>query len=144
MTRVYLAGPLFSAGEQMWCRHLKGRLEADLGVEVFWALEAVPAESIPSMGYHAPQAIFKACLDELERCDLMVAILDGPMVDDGTAWEMGYFYARHPGGIYGIRTDFRRAGETPHSTVNAMLQGCCARVAGSVSELVRYLKESLV
>jgi nucleoside 2-deoxyribosyltransferase len=25
---------------------------------------------------------------------MVIAILDGPQVDDGTAWEIGYFYAR--------------------------------------------------
>jgi len=36
-----------------------------------------------------------------------------PKVDDGTTWEIGYWYAKKgPERIFGIRTDFRNAGET--------------------------------
>jgi nucleoside 2-deoxyribosyltransferase len=40
---------------------------------------------------------------------MMIALLDGPQVDDGTGWEIGYFYARRrpEQKIIGIRTDFR-------------------------------------
>ncbi|MGO9022030.1 MAG: nucleoside 2-deoxyribosyltransferase [Syntrophobacteraceae bacterium] len=44
--------------------------------------------------------------------NILIALLDGPQVDDGAAWEIGYFYAkrRPEQKIIGIRTDFRRAG----------------------------------
>lgn len=46
--------------------------------------------------------------------------MDGPQVDDGTAWEIGYFYQRGllEQKIIGIRTDFRRAGECEGAAVN--------------------------
>ena len=42
-------------------------------------------------------------------------------VDDGIVWEIGYFYARKSPEqkIIGIRTDFRRAGESSGAVVNA-------------------------
>jgi nucleoside 2-deoxyribosyltransferase len=42
----------------------------------------------------------------------MVAILDGSQVDDGTAWEIGYAYARGLP-VWGLRTDFRTVAHGP-------------------------------
>jgi len=58
-------------------------------------------------------------------------------VDDGTAWEIGYFYAqRSPEQkIIGIRTDFRRAGGSEGAVVNAMIEGACDRIVRSREEL---------
>jgi len=52
----------------------------------------------------------------------VIALLDGSQVDDGTAWEIGYFYAKKSPEqkILGIRTDFRRAGECEGAVVSAM------------------------
>jgi len=54
-------------------------------------------------------------------------------VDDGTAWEIGYFYAKRSPEkkIVGIGTDFRRAGASEGAIVNAMIEGSCDRIAGS-------------
>ena len=59
-------------------------------------------------------------MQALNQCDLMVAILDGAQVDDGTAWEIGFFFSQGKK-ILGIRTDFRRAGESEKSRVNLMI-----------------------
>ena len=39
-------------------------------------------------------------------CDVVVAVLDGAAVDSGTAFEVGYAYARGKP-LIGVRTDFR-------------------------------------
>ena len=62
------------------------------------------------------------CRDALDKCSHVVAWLDGAQVDDGTAWEVGYAYAKSKS-IHGIHTDFRQAGDTTHSIVNAMIEG---------------------
>ena len=67
-----------------------------------------------------------------------MALLDGTQVDDGTAWEIGYAYAKGLP-IYGIRTDFRHAGETGHSTVNSMIEGCLTELASNVEDLLEVL-----
>ena len=53
----------------------------------------------------------------------MIAFLDGSQVDNGTSWEIGYFSAgKSPEQkIIGIRTDFRRAGESEGAVVNAAI-----------------------
>jgi nucleoside 2-deoxyribosyltransferase len=62
-------------------------------------------------------------------------------VDDGTAWEIGYFYAVRLEGaaIIGIRTDWRRAGEFSNSLVNAMIECSYDRIARLVDELTGIL-----
>ena len=62
----------------------------------------------------------------------MVAMLDGPQVDDGTAWEMGYFSCRGKK-ILGIRTDFRRAGEHEILDRKAMIESSCLCIVDEAS-----------
>ena len=72
----------------------------------------------------------------------MVAILDGPQVDDGTAWEIGYFFSQGKK-ILGIRTDFRRAGESEKSRVNLMIECSCVMVASCTEDLYSELERLL-
>lgn len=103
--KIYLSGPLFSAGEIAWGRELSSFLRerlANAGVQVIWPYEL-------SINQLEPEEIFGENLRALDRCDLMVAILDGPSVDDGTAWEIGRFFLQGKK-VLGIRTDIRKAG----------------------------------
>jgi len=128
--RIYLSGPLFSEAEIAWGRHIKVALEEALrDVEVIWPHELVAG---------SPAEIFEANLKALDDCDLLVAILDGPQVDDGTAWEVGYFYSKGLR-VLGIRTDFRKAGESEHSRVNLMVESACFALAESIEQLVSLL-----
>jgi len=125
--RIYLSGPLFSQGEIDWGKKAKGFLQERLDVEVIWPHEI-------ASGSTATAEIFQANLLALSECDQMVAILDGPQVDDGTAWEVGYFYSQGKQ-VFGLRTDFRRAGESDQSKVNLMIEHSCRCVATSLEEL---------
>jgi nucleoside 2-deoxyribosyltransferase len=75
----------------------------------------------------------------------MIALLDGSQVDHGTAWEIGYFYARKSPEqkIIGIRTDFRRAGESEGAIVNPMIEGACDRIVRSREELMEAITNLL-
>jgi len=141
--RIYLAGPLFTEAERQWHRGIKLRIEALLkrrGIEakVIWPYELLTEEEIHVLGHRAKEKIFTLCRRELLRADMLVALLDGPQVDDGTAWEIGCFHALRQGRapILGVRTDFRRAGETEDSRVNAMIEMSCDTIAGSGEELL--------
>ena len=128
--RIYLSGPLFSKAEILRGRSIKATLEEALqDVEVIWPHE-LPAGSTAE--------VFQANRMALDNCDLLVAILDGPQVDDGTAWEIGYFYAKGRK-VLGIRTDFRRAGESEQSRVNLMVESSCFALAESIEQLVPLL-----
>ena len=134
--KIYLSGPLFSEAEVAWGRQLLAFIREHLGnTKIIWPHEIVPEGAEPSQ-------IFTANLQALNQCDLMIAILDGPQVDDGTAWEIGYFFSQGKK-ILGIRTDFRRAGESEKSRVNLMIECSCLRVASSTKELYFELERLL-
>jgi nucleoside 2-deoxyribosyltransferase len=135
---IYLAGPLFTAAEQAWLRTLKSTL-IEQGHEVCWPFELFKDGQISDWGPVAPRRIMERCRDALDKCSHVVAWIDGAQVDDGTAWEVGYAYAKGKP-VHGIRTDFRQAGDTTHSIVNAMIEGACLSVTRSVSELCSALK----
>jgi len=77
-------------------------------------------------------------------------VLDGPMVDDGTACEIGIFYALMQAdpskkGILGLLTDLRstRLGHEGHG-LNLFVLGCveaAGKVCGSLDEVVAALVE---
>ncbi|HWQ18454.1 MAG TPA: nucleoside 2-deoxyribosyltransferase [Methanotrichaceae archaeon] len=133
--KIYLAGPLFSSAEIEWAGMVKKEIEKALGdrAEVIWPHEIASGSA---------REIFEANTSALRGCDLLVAILDGAQVDDGTAWEVGFHYGRH-GRILGIRTDFRQAGETSSSKVNAMIECACIDIAQNLDELIFKLEELL-
>ena len=66
---------------------------------------------------------------------VIVAIIDGADADSGTAWEMGYAFARGVP-VIALRTDFRKIGH--HEQVNLMLEQS-ATVVGSTEELLAAL-----
>lgn len=134
--KIYLSGPLFSAAEIAWGERFSALLrDRLLDSEIVWPHEIVPDRA-------GPEGIFQANLQALDECDLMVAILDGAQVDDGTAWEIGYFFSQGKK-ILGIRTDFRRAGESDGSRVNLMIECSCLKVVSSTDELYLELERLL-
>jgi nucleoside 2-deoxyribosyltransferase len=109
--RVYLAGPLFTVGERMFNTQLAELLSKEKWINLY-----VPQETMD----HEPNSIYFKHIGALERCDAVVAILDGPDIDSGTAFEVGYAVAQgRP--VVGVRTDFRRPGDTAKSPYNLML-----------------------
>lgn len=110
---VYVAGPLFSQAERDFDEKLAALCE-DLSFRTF-----LPHRDAGLQVEGNADEIFAADLHALEQADLVVANLDGPDVDAGTAWEIGYAVARGKS-IIGIRTD-RRVLE-PWASVNVMIE----------------------
>ncbi len=108
--RLYFAGPLFSSAERAWNAELARRLRA-AGHEVF-----LPQDQEKGRG---AAAIFRTDIDGIDRADALVAVMDGPDPDSGTAWECGYAYGRKP--VILVRTDIRAAGDDPGMPYNPML-----------------------
>ncbi len=130
--RIYLAAPLFSAAETAWNRQIAAFLEG-YAYEVFLPQEAGDTEA--GRGTDVHQRIFSANRAALDRADLVVAVIDGADADSGTAWEMGYAYARGIP-VYAIRTDFRMIGL--HERVNLMLEQAAVVVEG-LQDLLNWL-----
>ena len=129
MLNIYLSGSLFSRADIAWGARVKAFLEDRLeGVRVLWPHEIVPCSA-------GKEEIFEANMKALNEADLMVALLDGSQVDDGTAWEVGFFFSQGKR-VLGLRTDLRRAGEMEGARVNLMIECFCHSISESLEELL--------
>jgi nucleoside 2-deoxyribosyltransferase len=81
-------------------------------------------------------------LEALDRCDAVVAILDGPDSDSGSCVEIGYARAKGKP-VIGVRTDFRD-GEI-HG-LNIMTAGICSALVKlpSTSTTIGEIAEKVV
>jgi nucleoside 2-deoxyribosyltransferase len=140
--RIYFAGPLFTLYERRFIDECAATLRAD-GFDVFVPHEhelAIDADVTPAW-------IFAKDRPGIEGADAMVAILDGPSVDDGTACEIGMFHAlmqhdRTKKGIVGLLTDIRGArGES--LGVNLFVQGViedAGRIVATLDDALETLR----
>ena len=94
--KLYFAGPLFTGAERAWNAEVTQGLR-DSGHEVF-----LPQDQEPSRD---AAGIFSTDVAGIDWADALVAIMDGPDPDSGTAWECGYAYGKKP--IVLVRTDIR-------------------------------------
>jgi hypothetical protein len=146
--RLYVAGPLFSEAERAWLDSLAARLRAE-GFECF-----VPHENFPELADVTVENVYAVDTDGLRSANALVAWLDGPMVDDGTACEIGMFaeLVRSGGeqyrGIVGIVTDLRlerrRDQEVVGGGMNLFVVGAvesCGRLVHTVDDAVAALRE---
>jgi nucleoside 2-deoxyribosyltransferase len=130
--RIYLAGPLFTDGERAFNLALARQIEK-LGYRVFLPQRDVP----PARGRGRTRRLYEGCLGGLRSADMVVAVCDGPMADDGTAWECGYA-AGTGKTVYALRTDFRRVAADEH--VNLMIQEGATAFFSTVPRLLEALR----
>src|ERR1700685_2293065 len=116
MTKLYLARPLFTVAAQTSTAALARFLESH-GFEVWLPQEHEPRQAAKR---NRAKAIFQMNVAALDASDLVVACMDGPDPDSGTAWECGYAYAKSKP-IVCYRTDFRVSGDTEGAPYNLML-----------------------
>ena len=141
--RVYLAGPLFTPYERSFIDECAGRLRAD-GIEVF-----VPHENALAAGDTSAATIFAKDWQGLSDADAVVAVLDGPKVDDGTACEIGIFYTLMQAdstkkGIVGLLTDLRGTRGHEGQGLNLFVLGCiqaAGKVCNSMDDVAAVLAE---
>ena len=112
MTKIYLAGPLFTIAEQNFSVELARFLEGE-GFEVWLPQEHEPRSN-------TAKAIFDMDVAAIDWADMVVACMDGPDPDSGTAWECGYAYGKGKP-IVCYRTDFRISGDSKDAPYNLML-----------------------
>jgi nucleoside 2-deoxyribosyltransferase len=145
--RIYVAGPLFSEAERAWLDSLAATLRAE-GFECF-----VPHENFDRIVELTPEEIYRVDGDGLRSSNVLLAWLDGPVIDDGTAAEIGAFAelvrtdpARYRG-IVGIVTDLRlqrRRDNAVGDGMNLFVIGAiesAGRVCWSIPEAVAALHE---
>jgi len=132
MRTVYLAAPLFSEAELDFNRMLRDEIKSS-GFNVF--LPQDDSNNVKDRD-DRQSIIFSKNEAAIDKSDIIVAVVDGADVDSGTAWEIGYAYARGKP-ILGLRTDFRTLGI--EGTVNLMIERSVV-LCMSIRELLNRLK----
>jgi nucleoside 2-deoxyribosyltransferase len=127
--RIYFAAPLFTPYERAYIDECTARLRAE-GHTVF-----VPHEETLDLADRTPDGIFAKDREGVESAEAMLAVLDGLLVDDGTACEIGIFHAlmqTDPSrkGIVGLLTDMRS--ERSGQRLNLFVEGCITASNGSI------------
>jgi len=132
---IYLAGPLFSRAELEYNLKLKDML-LNNGFSVFLPQEDAEDSALERESQNQ-EYIFMKCVEGVDASDIVVAVLDGVDVDSGTAWEIGYAYAKGKP-VIGLRTDFR---ELADGIVNLMVEMSIASLARNEEELLKVLEK---
>ena len=143
--QIYLAGPLFAEAEREWLDRLSARLRAE-GFDCF-----VPHENFDALVELTPEEVYRVDGAGLRASNALLAWLDGPVIDDGTAAEIGAFAelcaidGERYRGIIGLVTDLRlqrRRGNAPGDGMNLFVIGAISRagrVCWSVDEAIAAL-----
>ena len=155
---VYLAGPSgFNAAGLMWHNQVlvpKVRAAGLIPLDP-WADQSVLEEILSQpWGVTRRKRLRKANLQQgrldlemVNTCAAVLASLDGPQVDDGTAVEIGY---AHRAGkmIVGLRTDLRIASDNEGAMVNLMIETCIEDSGGILTrdtdEAVDHVRKTLL
>jgi nucleoside 2-deoxyribosyltransferase len=130
--RAYVAGPLFDDGERWWIETVE-RVVAEEGFVTF-----LPHRDNPPKDRFNVRQIFDNDRRGVDECDVVVASLNGIITDDGTAWELGYAFAKGKF-LIGLHTDWRRRFE--HEVVNLMLECSLDRLVHNLDDLRAALRE---
>ncbi|KXS45148.1 nucleoside 2-deoxyribosyltransferase [Methanolobus zinderi] len=135
--QIYLAGPLFSKAERDFNLYLRDRL-VEIGFSVFLPQEDGD-DTISSRLEDRMKNIFMNDVKGIDESDIVLAVLDGGSdVDSGTAWEMGYAYAKGIP-VLGLKTDFRTFGD--EGIVNLMMEMSMDRLERDVEDILKVLED---
>jgi nucleoside 2-deoxyribosyltransferase len=103
-----VAGPLFSPKERQWNASIRDQLTEFSDVYLPQEDGALLVELVAngmSVG-EAKNVIFAADIEAIERCDILLLVMDGRVIDEGACFELGYAYSRGKICI-GVKTDVR-------------------------------------
>ena len=128
---AYIAGPLFNQGERWFDEQIEA-CAVRAGFETFLPhrdnKEAQQDE-------RSLDAIFRGDLRGLDKATVVIANLNGSAIDDGTAWEIGYAFAKGKhlvGGTYRYARDDARPGGQPDDRVLVAPAGALTRRTGGL------------
>jgi nucleoside 2-deoxyribosyltransferase len=154
--RIFLASPLgFAESSRLFIPELVRVLE-EAGHTVLdpWALAKPLASELEQAKriedhyqrrrelHRISMAIAHQNCKHLDAVDGVLAVLDGPDVDSGTASEIGYAFGLGGKIINGYRGDLRQAGENEGCIVNLQVQYWIERSGGVVYTSLAALHES--
>ena len=128
---AYIAGPLFNEMERGYLEKIN-IICKKVGISTY-----LPHRDAGLQNYDNADKLFKMDIDALESSSVIVANLNGVDVDAGTAFELGYGFAKGKK-LFGIHTDSRIT--EPFSEVNLMILKSCT-ICHSHSELEMTLSK---
>ncbi len=135
---VYLAGPLFSANERQWNNYVRNALNGFCDVYLPQEDGALLVDLV-SGGMPvdlAKNTIFQRDLHAIERCNILLLVMDGRVIDEGACFELGYAYCRGKVCI-GLKTDVRSLlpiGDNP------MVECALRETFGDISEIWDWIR----
>ena len=141
--RIYLAAPVFTMAQRHFNRALaRGLAERLPGAEVTLPQDFRVGKQTSFNDRRHAQSLFRGCIASIDRCDLVLAVLDGADADSGVCYEVGYAAARGKR-VLGLRTDFR---QLQVKGLNVMLAEGCDEVVChfSFNEKLGDLVEALL
>ena len=139
--KVYIAGPLFSAGEKAFNEQID-RVIRQCGHETYLPQrDGGCVADMPEMVEGMPKRAYLFQLDcrEMDRCDAVLFLLVGRVPDEGACFELGYCYAKGKRCI-GYKTDARSFID---GFDNVMLCGAPERVLRSEDELRSFFSAEM-
>ena len=132
MAYIYVAGPLFTPGERLLLEQVDSLCKQAGHTTYLPHRDA----GLFDRGTASSRAFFENDLDQLKRCEGLVAVLNGLETDAGTCWELGYFYSlERP--ILAYMEDSRIF--DPGRQINPMLVNSIDHLAHSLGELKELL-----
>lgn len=143
---IYLAGALFTLAEREFNSEFASLVRERLtNWEIILpqeqAAEVFADESIAE--HDKFSEIYGFCVNMVDECDCVVAILDGPDADSGTCIEIGRARAKEKH-IIGVRTDLRASEE---EGLNLMVVRSCdvliRRPKASIAELADEVADQI-
>jgi len=153
---AYIASPLgFSEAGRSFYEATLLPLATDAGFKVLdpWKLtpqelisrvEALPyGEEKRAKWRELSQVIAHNNATAIEKCDLVIAVVDGTDVDSGTAAEIGYAAALGKK-ILGYRSDFRRSGDNEGSLINLQVEYFIRLKGGEIVNSVALLRQAVI
>ncbi|MBI1281406.1 MAG: nucleoside 2-deoxyribosyltransferase [Anaerolineaceae bacterium] len=135
MPNAYIAGPLFNEGERWFDEQIE-QIAAAAGYSTFLPHRDGTEGKIKSEANI--RAIFAEDTAAIDRCDIVIANLNGITTDDGTAWELGYAFAKGKH-LVGVYTDWRL--QFKFQVVNLMIESSLNKLVRSLDELRDYLQD---
>jgi nucleoside 2-deoxyribosyltransferase len=108
MPKIYIANGLFSEADYNYNELIADEL-ISMGYDIYLPQrnEAINDKTTSANSVQ----IYDGDGAELDSSDILIAVLDGPVIDPGVAAEVGYFAAKGKT-IYGLLTDSRESSKT--------------------------------
>jgi nucleoside 2-deoxyribosyltransferase len=134
---LYLAGPLFSSQEKAWNRLLRDRL-SDVCDVYLPQEDGALLMNLISEGVSVQEAksiIFSRDLAAIDRCNVLLLVMDGRVIDEGASFELGYAYSRGKLCI-GLKTDVRQlltVGDNP------MIECALREIFGNIEDVLDWI-----